>query len=324
MRRRQLLAAAFGGILAAPLAARAQEPGRRYRVAYLGPSPEGSPPQRAFIDALGALGFVEGKNLVADNRGYAVRPGQYGSAARELVEAKPDLLVCGGPEPGRAAQQATKTIPILVNTDDMVGEGLVASIAHPGGNTTGVSILSPELDGKRFETLLELLPNARRIDALAGSDTANPQHFAALQRDAQGRGVTLTIRQIGGYDEIAPAVEAAKAGGAAGLNVLGSALLFGNRKVIIERTKTFGLPAIYQWPENAREGGLIGYGPSIVGIYSEILSRMAADILRGANPADIPVERPTRFHLAINLETAKALGLAVPPLLLAQADETIE
>lgn len=133
-----------------------------------------------------------------------------------------------------------------VNSDDLVGEGLVAAIAHPGGNTTGVSILSPELDGKRFEILLELIPGARRIDALGGSDTANAQHFAALREAAAARGGELVIRTIGRYDEITPAIEAAKAAGAAGLNVLGSALLFGNRKVIFERSAALRLPAIYQ------------------------------------------------------------------------------
>lgn len=323
MKRRDLLV--LGGAAAIwPAIARAQAPGRVYRVAYLGPSPVDAPPQRAFFEALGKLGFVEGKNLEQDRRGYGQRPDQFVQTAQKLVEAKPDLIICGGPEPGRAAQQATKTIPLLVNTDDIVGDGLVASIAHPGGNTTGVSIFSPELDGKRFEILLELLPNAKRIDALAGSDTASAQHFTALQDEARGRGVELVIRTVKAYGEIAPAVEAAKAAGAAGLNVLGSALLFGNRHVIFERAAALRLPAIYQWPENAKEGGLVGYGPSIFRIYQDQLSRMAADILRGKKPPDIPVEQPAYIYMAINVKIAKALGVTVPQSLLATADEVIE
>lgn len=323
MKRRDLLV--LGGAAAIwPAIARAQAPGRAYRVAYLGPSPVDAPPQRAFFEALGKLGFVEGKNLEQDRRGYGQRPDQFVQTVQKLVEAKPDLIICGGPEPGRAAQQATKTIPLLVNTDDIVGDGLVASIAHPGGNTTGVSIFSPELDGKRFEILLELLPNAKRIDALAGSDTASAQHFTALQGEARGRGVELVIRTVKDYGETAPAVEAAKAAGAAGLNVLGSALLFGNRHAIFERAEALRLPAIYQWPENAKEGGLVGYGPSIFHIYQDQLSRMAADILRGKNPADIPVEQPAYIYLAINVKLAKALGVTVPQSLLATADEVIE
>jgi putative ABC transport system substrate-binding protein len=132
------------------------------------------------------------------------------------------------------------------------------------------------------------------------------------------------IRTARAYPEIAPAIEAAKTAGAAGLNVLGSALLFGDRKVIFARTAALRLPAIYQWPQNAREGGLIGYGPDLVRIYGDQLSRMAAEILRGTKPADIPVEQPTRFSLAVNLKLAKALGLTIPPLILARADEVIE
>jgi putative ABC transport system substrate-binding protein len=159
---------------------------------------------------------------------------------------------------------------------------------------------------------------------LAGTDTANDDHFAVLQDAARARGVELTIRIADGYAAIAPAIEAAKKAGAGGLNVLGSALLFGNRQVIFERTAALRLPAIYQWPENADEGGLIGYGPSITRIYTDQISRLAAKILQGANPGDLPVERPDKFEMAINSKVAKALDLGVPSLLLAQADAVIE
>jgi putative ABC transport system substrate-binding protein len=136
--------------------------------------------------------------------------------------------------------------------------------------------------------------------------------------------VELVIRKVAGYSEISAAVTELKAAGVVGLNVLGSAMLFGNRRVIFERTSALQLPAIYQWPENAAEGGLIGYGPSIVGIYGNLLSHMAAGILRGASPANMPVEQPTRFYLTINLKTANALNLALPKSLLVRADEVIE
>ncbi|HEX5318481.1 MAG TPA: ABC transporter substrate-binding protein [Stellaceae bacterium] len=323
MRRREVIAS-LAGLATWPVVARGQEPGRVYRVAYLGPSPIGATPQAAFFEALAKRGFVEGKNLEADKRGYGQRPGQFAETARALVQAKVDLIVCGGPEPGKAAQAATKTIPILVNTDDMMGEGLVKSIAHPEANVTGISIRSPDLDGKRLEILLELLPAARRIAGLAGGDTANPQHFGELRDAAKARGVEFVIRTVDAYGEIAPAIEAAKAAGARGLNVMGSALLFGNRKAIFERTAALGLPAIYQWPENAREGGFVGYGPSIVEIYRAQISRLAVKILLGAKPADLPVELPDKFDLAINLKVAKALGLTVPQVMLAKADEVVE
>ena len=323
MRRRDLLALA-GASAFWRCDAGAQELGRLYRVAYLGPSPISAPPQRAFFAALDKLGFVEGKNLIIDQRGFKQAPGQFSQAAALLVEAKPDLIVCGGPEAGRAAQKATKTIPLIVNSDDLLGEGLVASIAHPGGNTTGISVHSPDLDGKRFEILLELLPGARRIDALAGSDTANDHHFSVLQNAARARGIELTIRAANSYAAIAPAIEAAKTAGAQGLNVLGSALLFGSRDVIFARTEALRLPAIYQWPENAQEGGLIGYGSSITRIYGEQISRLAVRIFQGTKPGDLPVELPDKFEMAINTKVAKAINLAIPSLLLTQADEVIE
>jgi putative ABC transport system substrate-binding protein len=189
---------------------------------------------------------------------------------------------------------------------------------------TGVSVRSPDLDGKRLELLLDLLPGVRRIDGLAGADTANEPHFAALRDAAKARGIAFVIHTVSTYGEIAAAVDAAKADGAQGLNVMGSALLFGNRKVIFERAAALGLPAIYQWSENAREGGLVGYGPSIVEIYRTQLSRLAGKILRGARPADLPVELPDKFSLAINLKVAKTLNLSVPPAFVDRADEVVE
>ncbi|HZU88105.1 MAG TPA: ABC transporter substrate-binding protein [Stellaceae bacterium] len=322
MRRRDIIALAGTAILWRR--AVAQEPGRRYRIAYLGPSPPNAPPQHALLAALAKAGFIDGKNLAVDQRGFGQPPARFAEAAALLVAAKPDVIVCGGPDAGRAAQAATTAIPLIVNSDDLVGEGVVASIAHPGGNTTGVSIHSPDLDGKRFEILLELLPGVRHVDALAGSDTANDRHFALLQEAARARGVALTIRTAANYAAIAPAIEAAKNAGAQGLNVLGSALLFGNRQAIFERCQALRLPAIYQWPENAHEGGLIGYGPSITGIYAEQISRLAVRILQGTKPGDLPVEQPDKFVLAINTKVAQALGVAIPPLLLTRADEVIE
>jgi len=206
----------------------------------------------------------------------------------------------------------------------MVGEGLVASMAHPGGNTTGVSILATELDGKRQELLIELIPGVRRIAALADSRTAVPKKLQALQDMARARGVELGIRTVGTPEEIAPAIEAAKASGAAGLNVLASPLLFGKQRIILERTAALGLPAMYQWPEMAHAGGLAAYGPSIVEITRQQDARLLAEVLRGTKPADIPVEQPTTFELVVNLKTAKALGLTIAEPFLARADEVIE
>lgn len=252
-----------------------------------------------------------------------MRAEQFASHAAELVKAKVDVIVCAGPAASRTAQQATATIPILATTDDMVGEGLVHSMAHPGGNTTGVSIFATELDGKRQQLLIELLPGVRRIAALADSGSAVPEKLQALQEAARARGIDLVIRTVRTPEEIAPAIEAAKASGDAGLNVLASPLFSANSRVLFERAATLGLPAVYQWPEMAREGGLAAYGPSLVKIYGQLLPRLV-ELLRGVKPADLPIQQPTTFELVVNLRTAKALGLTVPPLLLAQADEEIE
>ena len=223
-----------------------------------------------------------------------------------------------------AAQQATTTIPILGITDDMLGAGLVHSLAHPEGNTTGVSIFANELDGKRQELLLELIPRAQRIAALADSGTTSAEQLTALQDAARARGVAMTVPQVATPEQIEAAINAAKADGAEGLNVLATPLFFNNRKFIFDRTQALKLPAVYQWPEIAFDGGLLAYGPSIVQIYREQIVQMLAKLLHGTKPADMPVEQPIKFELVINLKTAKALGLTVPQTLLVRADEVIE
>jgi putative tryptophan/tyrosine transport system substrate-binding protein len=172
--------------------------------------------------------------------------------------------------------------------------------------------------------LIERFPDARRIAALADALTAAPSKLRVLEAAARARGVELVIHKVGTPEEIAPAIDAAKASDVAGLNVLASPLLFTNRRIIFERAAALGLPAMYQWPEMAREGGLVGYGPSIVQIYRQQLSRMLAELLRGAKPADIPIEQPTTFELVINLKTTKAIGLTIPESILDRADQVIE
>jgi putative ABC transport system substrate-binding protein len=206
----------------------------------------------------------------------------------------------------------------------MVGSGLVASMAHPGGNTTGISLLATELDGKRQEMLTEIVPGARHIAALADSNTTAPRRLQALQDAARARGIELSVHRVAKAEEIGDVIDAIKAAGAQALNVLASPLLYAQRRLIIERTAALRLPAIYQWPETAEEGGLAGYGPRILQLYRDIYSRQLVKLLKGAKPAEIPVEQPTKFELIINLKTAKALGVTVPQALLARADEVIE
>jgi putative ABC transport system substrate-binding protein len=327
MKRRALMAAfcALGSAAATwPLSARAQQPGRTYRIGFVTPQPRGQPHYKALLEGLSRLGFVEGKNLEVDWQGFELRPEQYAPHAKELVEAKVEVIFGGTGAPIRVVQKATATIPILTIAEDMVGEGLVQSMARPGGNITGVSLLATELDGKRQEILIELLPGVRRLAALADPNAAAPDTLQALQEAARARGVDLIIYKVGGPAEISPAIDAAKAAGVGGLNVLASVVLFINRRIIFERTAALGLPAIYQWPEYVHEGALAGYGPRLVQIFRDEMAALLAALLRGAKPADLPVQQPTTFQLAINLKTARALGLTVCQALLVRADEVIE
>jgi ABC-type uncharacterized transport system substrate-binding protein len=242
----------------------------------------------------------------------------------QLVKAQVDVILAGGDAAVRAAQRATTKIPILALTDDMIGQGFVISLAKPGGNTTGVTILASELDGKRQEILIEAVPGARHIAALADTNVTRPLQLQALEDAARTRGVELSILRLTRPEEIAPALDAAKASGAEALNVLASALFFNNRTIILDRVAALSLPAMYLWPEWAEEGGLIGYGPRVIQLFRDVLSRQLAALLRGAKPADIPVEQPTRFELVVNLKAAKAIGHEVPAGLVLRADEVIE
>jgi len=318
------LVVAAGGALLLPRAARAQEPGRIYRLGALLPGPRDAAQYVALFDELRRFGFIEGQNLTVDPRGFGLRSEQFQKVAVELVKAQVDVILAGGDAAIRAAQQATATIPILGSTDDMVGSGLVGSMARPGGNTTGTSLLATELDGKRQEILIEMASGARRIAALADSNTKASRQLEALQDAARARGIELSIHRIAKPEEIIAAIDAAQTAGAAALNVLASPLLHAQRQLIIERAAALRLPAIYQWPETAEEGGLAAYGPRQIPFSRDVRTRLLVALLRGAKPADLPVEQPTTFELVINLKTAKALGLTVPQSLLMRADDVIE
>jgi putative tryptophan/tyrosine transport system substrate-binding protein len=323
MRRREFITVLGGTAAMWLLAARAQEAGRTYRVGGLSPTPRNSPGATAMFDELKRLGFIEGQNLTVDWR-------QYGGVdlipefVAELVKTHVDVMVVIGDVAIRAAQRATTTIPILGSTDDMVGSGLVNSLARPGANTTGTSILAAELDGKRQEILIEAVPGLRRMAAIADSNRTAAPRLQALQDAARARSVELSIHQIASPDEIPAAINAAKASGAAALNVLSSPMFYGSRQIIMQRVAVLRLPAIYQFPEMAEEGGFVGYGPRVAQMFRELMAQQLVKLLRGAKPADLPIEQPAKFELVINLKTADALGITVPPILLARADKVIE
>ena len=307
-----------------PLTARGQEAGRIYRVGGLHASPRDAAHHIALFDELRRVGFIDGQNLVVDAAGYGLSAERFEVHAADLVKGRVDVILAGGDAAVRAAQLATNSIAILALTDDMVGQGFARSLARPGGNITGVTLLASELDGKRQDILIEAVPGARRIAALVDTNTTTPSGLRVLENAAHVRGIELSIHGIARREEIASAIDAAKAANAGALNVLASSLLFNSRAFIFDRVAALRLPAMYQWPEMAEQGGLIGYGPLIVQLYRDIMSRQLAKLLRGIRPADLPVEQPTRFELVINLQAAKAIGHDLPISLVLRADKVIE
>ena len=324
MQRRDFLKVIAVSAATWPLAARGQDSGRIYRLGDLHLSPRNAPHNVLLFDTLKADGFIAGQNLIVDDRGFGLRLDELADHASVIVKAHVDVIVCAGEAALRAGQQATKTIPILAIVDDMVKSGFVTSLAKPDGNTTGVSILSTELDGKRQEILLEILPGVRRVAAIADRDNTSPEQLNALREAAHERGVELLIYRVTKAGEIEGALDAAKSSGAEALNVLAGALLFSNREIILKRVAALSMPAIWQFPTEAEEGGFIGYGTRLEPIFRDILARQLIKLLRGVKPAEIPVEQPTKFELVVNLKTAKGLGLTIPETFLQRADKVIE
>jgi putative tryptophan/tyrosine transport system substrate-binding protein len=276
-----------------------------------------------FLGELRNRGFVEGKNLAIEYRNFGPNIELISQYAAELVKAQVDVIYGGGGLPTRAAQQATKTIPIIGFSDDMVGEGLVESLARPGGNTTGFSILAAELDGKREEILIELVPGVRRMATLADANNTTVAKLDALREGARAHNIELLIHRVASGGEIVAAIDSAQASGATALNVLASPILGVSGQVIMERVAALRMPTMYQWPETAEEGGFAAYGPRLTRL-PEPPARLTVKLFQGIKPADLPVEQPTKFELAINLKTAKALGLTIPESFLLRADKVIE
>jgi putative tryptophan/tyrosine transport system substrate-binding protein len=324
VRRRDFITLVGGAAVAWPLAALAQQAGRIYRVGGLSVAPRNSPTIVAMLDELRRFGFIEDQNLTIEWRQYTLHIDLISEFAADLVKSKVDVIYAVGDAAIRAAQRATTTIPILGSTDDMVEAGLVKSLARPEGNTTGTSFLSPELDGKRQEILIEAVPGLRQMAALVDSNRTAGSRLQALKEAAHVRNVELSIHQIAKPEEIPAAIDAAKTSGAAALNVLASPTLYGSRQIIMQRVAALRLPTIYQFPDEAEDGGFIAYGPRVVQVFREVMARQLVELLRGAKPADMPVEQPTKFELVINVKTAKALGLTVPQSMLLLADEVIE
>jgi putative ABC transport system substrate-binding protein len=316
------------GVLWLSRTAEAQQPTKVYRVGRLQPaSPiEPNPLLEAFRQALRALGYVEGQNLVLEVRAAEGSPERLRDLAAELVRLQVDVIVAAGSPAIRAAQHATRTIPIVMAAPpDAVAEGFVASLAHPGGNTTGLSWLGAMLPSKRLELLKETVPQRARIAVLA-----NPVYEAygtwrhTLTVAAQALGLHLHVVELRSADELDSAFAAMTREGADTLLVLSDpALMAPLHERIADLAATRRLPAMYDWRMYVDAGGLMSYGPSLPEIHRRAATYVDK-ILKGAKPADLPVEQPTKFELVINLKTARALGLTIPPSILFQADEVLQ
>ena len=311
------------GLVAAPLPADAQQPGKVYRVGVLWPAacPPASPRMEALREGLRELGYAEGQNLAIVLRCAEGAPGRLAELVAELVQLKAAVIVTFGASATRVVQQRT-TLPIVAMSDDLLGEGLVASLGRPGGNTTGFTIIAQELDAKRLELLKEILPRVSRVAAFWDPGTGQSQ-VRAMEVAAKSLGVQLQVLEVRGPEDIAGAFEAAKKGRAGALNILASPILHSHRKIIINLAAKNRLPAIYQWRESVEAGGLMSYGPILAEMYRRV-GLLVAKILKGAKPADLPIEQPTKFEFVINLKTAKALGLTIPQSVLMRADQVIE
>jgi putative ABC transport system substrate-binding protein len=322
MKRREFIAL-IGASVTWPFAAMAQEPGRMYRYGVLAPFPRDNPFNLRSFEELRQRGFIEGQNLTIEYRDWGLHPDLISQYAAELVKAQCDIIYAGGGAAIRAVQQATKTIPILGITDDMVGEGFVDSLVRPGGHTTGISILATELDGKRQELLIEAVPGLRRMAALADSNVTAVAKLNEMQEAARARNIELSIHRVASGDKIAAAIDLAQATGAAALNVLASPMLHANFQLIRDRVAALRWPAMYQWPELAEEGGFAAYGPRLDQL-PDLGVRLMVKVFSGVKPANIPIEQPTKFELVINLKTANAIGVTVPATLVVRADKVIE
>jgi len=286
----------------------------------LGP---GNPGPKLLRDSLAKHGLIDGKNVRLDMRLAEGKLDRLPGLAEALVRDGATVVLAFGEAAGRAAQTATKTLPIVCVADDLVDSGLAASLARPGSNMTGVSILATELDAKKIEVLKELLPDAKRFGVINDPTTSGRERPQKMAETARHLGIELQMIDVHGPDDLGPTFQAFRAGRAEGVNIVSSAMLTALRRRLGELSLAAKIPAICQWRNMVEAGCLASYG-----IITEDLYALSADqiarLLKGAKPADLPVQQPTNFELVISLNTAKALRISIPPLLLTRANAVIE
>jgi putative tryptophan/tyrosine transport system substrate-binding protein len=328
MKRRDVLRVLGGAAMSWPVGARAQQAGKVHRIGFLANDPKIATDATgaAFLEGLRENGFVEGQNIIIERRFTAGRNDRAPELVAELRQLKVELIAVSGTAGTLAAKRATTSIPVvMLNAIDPVGSGVIPSLAHPGGNITGLtSHASLEISAKRLGLLKEAVPSISRVAVLKHPDNEYElNQWNVIERAAQALGITaepVTVRSAAQFEEAFATVRQSHPDG---LIATFNALNLVYRKEIAQFAASERLPAMYPFIENAEAGGLMAYGHNRPDLYRRGASYVAK-ILNGARPADLPVEQPTKFELVINLRTAKAIGLEIPPMLLARADEVIE
>jgi putative ABC transport system substrate-binding protein len=325
--RRKLVIALGAGALVAPFSSFSQTSGKIWRIGFLAQTSGPNENIAAFVDGLRNLGYIEGRNLTIEYRWAAGNLERLPEMAAELVRLKVDLIATQATEPNAAAKRATSTIPIVMTApSDPVGSGLVASLARPGGNVTGMSMQSTDLAAKDLQLVRELVPKATRVAVLTvlGGDAGSSNLFVERLRTATKKaGMTLVVRRENEAAALAGAFAAMQSARTQALVVQLGTFTSSNLQQIVKLTAEHRLPAIFGSRIFVDAGGLMSYGPSLPELYRRA-AYYVDRIFKGAKPADLPVEQPTKFELVINRKTAKALGLAIPQSLLISADEVIE
>jgi len=329
MRRREVILA-LGGAAAWPITGRAQRAVKVARIGYLSTNLASSPHHHeAFRQGLRDLGYVEGRNIVVEYRDAEGKVERHPALVAELIALKVDvIIVAGSTLTARTAKQATSTLPIVfIAVGDPVGSGLVTSLARPGGNVTGLSAVSPELVGKCLELLKQAVPEVDRVAVLwvpgALGERTDKDMLEGAEVAGRALGLQLQFVDARGLENFDRAFSDMTSAHAGGLTVLPSARLLREHRRLVDLAAKNRLPAVYTSREFVDAGGLMAYGANLADLYRRAATYVDK-ILKGAKPGDLPVEQPTKFELVINLKAAKALGLEVPPLLVAQADELIE
>jgi putative ABC transport system substrate-binding protein len=317
----------FLGGLFSPLAAEAQQAAKVARIGWLAGNLSASPyAPEAFRQGLRDLGYVEGRNVVIEYRDAEGKPERLPALAAELVALKVDVMVAPGTVAALAAKQATNTIPTVFTAGDPVTSGLVTSLARPGGNVTGLSFLGPELVGKRLELLTQAIPAVSRVAVLwppgAMGERTDKDRLKEADVAARALGVRLQLVEARGPADFGRAFSDMTRARAGALTVLPSNMFTSERRRLVELAAKNRLPAVYTSREFVDAGGLMSYGPNLADLYRRAATYVDK-ILKGTKPTDLPVEQPTKLELVINLRTAKALGLTIPPSLLQRADEII-